>query len=148
TFSQTSSRRTRHGIWPLFLSTTSPSLKLDRHSSNRSHVQKKEKRRSYVRANESTSNSSSQQRFATGSSRGSNKTDRQCPTGSLDRKTRTWFWLDFEDEQYSGYSVDDFDLLVREYDFLSLVERPGLLRAKQGWLLEPGKKAETLPPLK
>ncbi|HEX3103159.1 MAG TPA: hypothetical protein VHQ22_01830 [Terriglobales bacterium] len=66
----------------------------------------------------------------------------------LDRKTRTWFWLDFEDEQYSGYSVDDFDLLVREYDFLSLVERPGLLRAKQGWLLEPGKKAETLPPSK
>jgi hypothetical protein len=66
----------------------------------------------------------------------------------LDRKTRTWFWLDFEDEQYSGYSIDDFDLLVREYDFLSLVERPGLLRAKQGWLLEPGKKAETLPPSK
>jgi hypothetical protein len=66
----------------------------------------------------------------------------------LDRKTRTWFWLDFEDEQYSGYSVDDFDLLVREYDFLSLVERPGLLRAKQGWLLEPGKQAETAAPSK
>lgn len=60
----------------------------------------------------------------------------------LDRKSRTWFWIDFEDEQYSGYSADDFDLLIREYDFLSLVERPGLLRARQGWLLEPGRPAE------
>src|ERR1700731_3435765 len=47
----------------------------------------------------------------------------------LDRKTGTWFWVDFEDQQYGGYSVGDFDLLMHEYDFLSLVERPGLLRA-------------------
>lgn len=66
----------------------------------------------------------------------------------LDRRSRTWFWLDFEDEQYSGYSVDDFDLLVREYDFLSLVERPGLLRAAQGWLLQPGRPAEMVAPSK
>ncbi len=36
----------------------------------------------------------------------------------------------------------DFDLIVREYHFLSLVERPGLLRANAGWLLEAGKPAE------
>jgi hypothetical protein len=60
----------------------------------------------------------------------------------FDRTRGNWFWLDFEDEQYSGYSVSDFDLLVHEYDFLSLVERPGLLRATPGWLLEPGKPAE------
>lgn len=66
----------------------------------------------------------------------------------LDRRSGIWFWLDFEDEQYSGYSVDDFDLLVREYDFLSLVERPGLLRAEQGWLLEPGRRAEMAAPAK
>src|SRR5207253_1017007 len=60
----------------------------------------------------------------------------------LDRKSGTWFWIDFEDEQYGGYSVSDFDLLVRKYDFLSLVERPGLLRANPGWLLEPGRPAE------
>jgi len=60
----------------------------------------------------------------------------------LDRKTGTWFWVDFDDEQYGGYSMSDFDLLVQEYDFLSLVERPALLRASQGWLLEPGKPAE------
>ena len=60
----------------------------------------------------------------------------------LDRKTGTWLWVDFEDEQYGGYSMSDFDLLVQEYDFLSLVECPALLRASPGWLLEPGKPAE------
>lgn len=60
----------------------------------------------------------------------------------FDRRKLTWLWIDFEDEQYGGYSTSDFDMLVHEYDFLSLVERPGLLRATSGWLLEPGKKAE------
>ena len=66
----------------------------------------------------------------------------------FDRKTSTWFWIDFEDQQYGGYSVSDFDLLVHEYDFLSLVERPGLLRATPGWLLEPRKPAEMAAPSK
>lgn len=60
----------------------------------------------------------------------------------FDRRTNTWLWVDFEDDQYGGYTASDFDLLVREYDFLSLVERPGLLRADSGWLLEPGKQSE------
>lgn len=60
----------------------------------------------------------------------------------FDRRTSTWLWIDFDDQQYGGYSTSDFDLLVREYDFLSLVERPGLLRATPGWLLEPRKSAE------
>jgi hypothetical protein len=60
----------------------------------------------------------------------------------LERKTGTWFWVDFEDEQYGGYSISDFDLLMQEYDFLSLVERPALLRIKSGWVLEPRKPAE------
>lgn len=60
----------------------------------------------------------------------------------FDRRTGTWHWIDFDDQQYSGYSTSDFDLLVREYDFLSLVERPGLLKATPGWLLEPRKSAE------
>jgi hypothetical protein len=64
----------------------------------------------------------------------------------FDRNTRTWLWVDFEDEQFGGYSVGDFDLLVHEYDFLTLVERPGLLRASSGWLLEPGKPAEMAAP--
>jgi hypothetical protein len=60
----------------------------------------------------------------------------------LDRRTNTWLWLDFDDGQYGGYSTGDFDLLVKEYDLLTLVERPGLLRADAGWLLEPHKPAE------
>lgn len=60
----------------------------------------------------------------------------------FDRRAGTWFWIDFDDQQYGGYSTSDFDLLVREYDFLSLVERPGLLRAAPGWLLEPRKSPE------
>jgi hypothetical protein len=60
----------------------------------------------------------------------------------LDRKVGTWFWVDFVDEQYGGYSVGDFDLLVHEYDILSFVERPALLRATSGWFLEPHRPAQ------
>jgi hypothetical protein len=60
----------------------------------------------------------------------------------LDRKTGTWLWVDFEDEQYGGYSMGDFEVLVGEHDFLSLVERPGLLRGGAGWLLQAGMPVE------
>ena len=60
----------------------------------------------------------------------------------LDRKRGIWLWIDFEDEAYGGYRVGDFDRLVHDYDFLSLVERPALLRAGSGWILELGKPAE------
>lgn len=66
----------------------------------------------------------------------------------LDRRIGTWLWVDFDDEQYAGYEVCDFDLLVHEYDFLSLVERPALLSAGPGWCLEPGKPAEMAAPSK
>jgi hypothetical protein len=64
----------------------------------------------------------------------------------FDRRASTWFWIDFDDLQYGGYSLIDFDLLVHEYDILSLVERPGLLRATPVWILEPGKPAEMAMP--
>jgi hypothetical protein len=64
----------------------------------------------------------------------------------FDRKNSTWFWIDFADQQYGGYSQSDFDRLVHEYDILSLVERPGLLRATPGWILEPGEPAEMALP--
>ena len=60
----------------------------------------------------------------------------------FDRKACSWFWIDFDDQQYGGYSVSDFDLLIHEYDILTLVERPGLLKAAPGWMLEPGTPAE------
>lgn len=64
----------------------------------------------------------------------------------FDRRANVWLWLDFEDDHYGGYSARDFDLLVHEYDFLSLVERPGLLKANSGKVLEPGKPAEMAVP--
>lgn len=60
----------------------------------------------------------------------------------LDRRRGVWLWIDFEDEAFGGYSVNDFDRLVHEYDFLSLVERPPLLRVASGWILEAGKPSE------
>ena len=65
----------------------------------------------------------------------------------FDRKSNTWFWIDFDDQQYGGYSQSDFDLLIHDYDILSLVERPGLLKATPGWILEPGKPAEMALPV-
>ena len=65
----------------------------------------------------------------------------------LDRKTSTWYWVDFDDQQYGGYSLRDFELLIHEYDILSLVERPGLLKAPE-WILELGKPAEMALPYK
>lgn len=64
----------------------------------------------------------------------------------FDRKARTWFWIDFDDQQYGGYSQSDFARLTHEYDILSLVERPGLLKATPGWILEPGRPAEMALP--
>lgn len=55
-----------------------------------------------------------------------------------DRRSRIWFWVDFEDEKFGGYSVDDFDRLVHECKFLDIVERPHLLRRRAGWTIQPG----------
>lgn len=54
-----------------------------------------------------------------------------------DRCSRVWYWVDFDDQNFGGYSVDDFDRLVRECRFLDIVERPNLLMAKDGWIVEP-----------
>jgi hypothetical protein len=31
-----------------------------------------------------------------------------------DRRARVWYWVDFDDEKFGGYTVSDFDRLVRE----------------------------------
>jgi predicted glycosyltransferase involved in capsule biosynthesis len=53
----------------------------------------------------------------------------------LDRKSSIWYSIDFEDEQFGGYSVEDFDELARDCKFLALVERPSLLRSGLNWVL-------------
>ena len=61
-----------------------------------------------------------------------------------DRRARTWFWVDFEDEKFGGYTVTDFDRLVRECRFLDIVERPHLLGGKNQWILEPGLRPQRI----
>jgi hypothetical protein len=44
----------------------------------------------------------------------------------LDRKTRALYSVDFDDKQFGGYSVSQLEQLIKECQFLDLVERPGL----------------------
>jgi hypothetical protein len=60
----------------------------------------------------------------------------------LDRKQGTWYAVDFDDEQFGGYSVSQLEQLLGECRFLDLVERPGLWRAGLSWCVEPGKPPE------
>lgn len=55
-----------------------------------------------------------------------------------DRRSRAWFWVDFDDEKFGGYSLSDFDRLVRDCRFLDLVERPDLLKGWDRWTVQPG----------
>jgi hypothetical protein len=55
-----------------------------------------------------------------------------------DRRSTVWYWIDFDDDKFGGYAVDDFDQLVRECHFFDIVERPQLLVNEQGWIVEPG----------
>jgi hypothetical protein len=60
----------------------------------------------------------------------------------LDRRKGTWYAVDFEDEQFGGYSVPQLEQLLKECHFLDLVERPGLWRAGLRWCVEPGRRPE------
>ena len=60
----------------------------------------------------------------------------------LDRKKGTWYAVDFDDEQFGGYSVSQLEMLLKECSFLDLVERPGLWRAGLPWVVLPGKPPE------
>ena len=60
----------------------------------------------------------------------------------LDRKKGTWYALDFEDEQFGGYSVSQLEELLKDCKFLDLIERPGLWRAGLPWVVVPGKLPE------
>ena len=60
----------------------------------------------------------------------------------LDRKKGTWYAVDFEDEQFGGYSVSQLEMLLNDCKFLDLIERPGLWRAGLPWLVLPGTVPE------
>ena len=59
-----------------------------------------------------------------------------------DRLARIWFWVDFDDEKFGGYTVSDFDRLVRECHFLDVVECPHLLAGKNQWIVQPGLRPQ------
>jgi hypothetical protein len=60
----------------------------------------------------------------------------------LDRQNGTWYAIDFEDEQFGGYSISQLEELLKECKFLDLIERPGLWRTGLAWVLSPGKPPE------
>lgn len=60
----------------------------------------------------------------------------------FDRKKGTWYAVDFEDEQFGGYSASQLETLLRECNFLDLIERPGLWRAGLQWVVLPGMVPE------
>ena len=58
-----------------------------------------------------------------------------------DRRAMIWFWLDFDDEKFGGYTVSDCDRLVGECRFLDIVEHPQLLQRHEHWVLQLGLRA-------
>jgi hypothetical protein len=61
----------------------------------------------------------------------------------LDRKKGTWYAVDFEDEQFGGYNVTQLEMLLKDCNFLDLIERPGLWRTGLPWVVTPGMQPET-----
>src|ERR1700757_3692359 len=57
----------------------------------------------------------------------------------LDRKSGVWYWIDFEDNHYGGYSREEFGRLLSEGNLLALIERPGLLGSRLKWVVECGQ---------
>ena len=60
----------------------------------------------------------------------------------LDRQKGSWYAIDFEDEQFGGYSVSQLEKLLNDCKFLDLIERPGLWRTGLPWVLSQGKPPE------
>jgi hypothetical protein len=60
----------------------------------------------------------------------------------LDRKKGAWHCVDFDDQQFGGYSVRQLEQLLKECPFLDLVERPALWRAGLSWWVAPGQAPE------
>jgi hypothetical protein len=61
-----------------------------------------------------------------------------------DRKRCVWYWVDFDDQNYGGYSPTQFDVLIHQCHFFGLVESPGLLESPVQWLVAPGQRPTVL----
>jgi len=61
-----------------------------------------------------------------------------------DRKKCVWLWVDFNDQNYGGYSPSEFDVLIEQCHFFKLAESPGLLTSPIQWLVTTGQSPEVL----
>jgi hypothetical protein len=61
----------------------------------------------------------------------------------FERKSGTWYWVDFEDQNYGGYSETDFECLMKACRFARLVEQPRLLEICR-WRVTPEEGPELL----
>jgi hypothetical protein len=50
----------------------------------------------------------------------------------FDRKLRVFYSIDFDDEKWGGYSLDDYKTLEAEYGLSSLAQHPWLLKRFAG----------------
>ena len=61
-----------------------------------------------------------------------------------DRKKCVWLWVDFNDQNYGGYSPSEFDVLIEQCHFFKLAESPALLTSPVQWLVTAGQSPEVL----
>ena len=61
-----------------------------------------------------------------------------------DRKKCVWIWVDFDDQNYGGYSPSEFDVLIEQCHFFQLAESPALLTSPVQWLVTAGQSPEVL----
>ena len=48
----------------------------------------------------------------------------------FDRKTGVFYWLNFDDQKWGGYSLQDYKELVRQHKLAALAQRTGLLERR------------------
>ena len=60
-----------------------------------------------------------------------------------DRCDGIWYFVDFEDQNYGGYSLAELDVLLGCCYFLRLVENPRSLRRSE-WFLTPGQAPQAV----
>lgn len=48
----------------------------------------------------------------------------------FDRKTGVFYWLNFDDQKWGGYSIQDYRALVQQHKLTTLAQRPALLEQR------------------
>ncbi|MGB9485417.1 MAG: hypothetical protein WCD04_04800 [Terriglobia bacterium] len=57
----------------------------------------------------------------------------------LDRSALRWLWVDFNDQNYGGYGVSEFDVMINQCHFFRLVAFTCLLGSPVQWMVTPGQ---------